>query len=83
LLKMFDVKNKRAVITGGAQGFGKEFGIRLAGAGCRVCLADLDVVKGEEAKKEIQKLFNLKDDRFWRYLNVSHFQSAKRGILGL
>ena len=22
---------------------------------------------GEEAKKEIQKQFNLKDDRFWRY----------------
>lgn len=65
--KMFDVKGKRAIVTGGAQGFGKEFGTRLAGAGCRVCLADLDAVKGEEAKKEIQKQFNLKDDRFWRY----------------
>ena len=30
---MFDVKGKRAIITGGAQGFGKAFGIRLAGAG--------------------------------------------------
>jgi NAD(P)-dependent dehydrogenase (short-subunit alcohol dehydrogenase family) len=60
---MFDVNGKRAIITGGAQGFGREFGIRLAGSGCRICLADLDEVKGEETKKEIQRRFNLKDDR--------------------
>ena len=60
---MFDVKGKRAIITGGAQGFGKAFGIRLAGAGCRICLADLDVSKGEETKKEIQNRFGLQDDR--------------------
>ena len=60
---MFDVRGKRAIITGGAQGFGKAFGIRLAGAGCRICLADLDGSKGEETKKEIQNRFGLQDDR--------------------
>lgn len=59
---MYDVKGRRAIITGGAQGFGREFGIRLVGAGCRVCLADLDEVKGEETKKEIQRRYNLTDD---------------------
>ncbi len=38
---MYEVKGRRAIITGGAMGFGKEFGVQLVAAGCKVCLSDI------------------------------------------
>ena len=32
---MFDVSDRVAIVTGGARGFGKEFGIRLLRAGAK------------------------------------------------
>ena len=61
---MFDVSGTRAIITGGAQGFGREFARRLLQKGCRVCVTDLDETKGLEAKEELKKQFGLDDDRF-------------------
>ena len=58
---MYEVKGSRAIITGSAQGFGKEFAKRLLGKGCKVCLSDIDEVKGEETKSQFQKQFGLDD----------------------
>ncbi len=58
---MFDVSGKLAIVTGAAQGFGKDFTRRLVEKGCKVCMADIDVGKGNEAKNEIKTKFGLKD----------------------
>lgn len=59
---MYDVSGKRAIITGGAQGFGRQFARRLLQKGCRVCITDIDEIKGQEAKKEFQEQFGIKDN---------------------
>jgi NAD(P)-dependent dehydrogenase (short-subunit alcohol dehydrogenase family) len=61
---MYEVLGKRAIITGGAQGFGKQFARRLLQKGCRVCITDIDENKGQEAKKEFQEQFGIKEKRF-------------------
>ena len=59
---MYEVKGRRAIITGSAQGFGKEFAKRLLQKGCKVCLSDIDEIKGLETKVQFQKQFGLADD---------------------
>ena len=59
---MYDVNGSRAIITGSAQGLGKEFAKRLLQDGCKVCLSDVDEVKGLETKLQFQKQFGLGDD---------------------
>jgi NAD(P)-dependent dehydrogenase (short-subunit alcohol dehydrogenase family) len=61
---MYDVSGKRALITGGAQGFGRQFARRLLQKGCRVCITDIDQNKGQETKKEFQEQFGIKENRF-------------------
>ena len=59
---MYEVNGSRAIITGSAQGFGKEFAKRLLQNGCKVCLTDIDEVKGLETKDQFQKEFKLDDN---------------------
>ena len=59
---MFDVRGKRVIITGGAQGLGKEFARRLLQEGCRVCISDVDVDKGGETVNLFQKQFGCAED---------------------
>lgn len=56
---MFEVANRRVIVTGAAQGLGKEFVRRLLQEGCRVCVSDVDTTKGLETKSEFQKQFSL------------------------
>jgi NAD(P)-dependent dehydrogenase (short-subunit alcohol dehydrogenase family) len=70
---MYDVSGKRAIITGGAQGFGKQFARRLLQKGCRVCITDIDENKGQEAKKEFQEQFGIKENRYTVYI-IQTFQ---------
>ncbi|MFC1566536.1 SDR family NAD(P)-dependent oxidoreductase, partial [bacterium] len=37
-----ELKDKYAVVTGGAQGIGKEIALTLAEAGCNVCITDIN-----------------------------------------
>jgi 3alpha(or 20beta)-hydroxysteroid dehydrogenase len=76
---MYDVSGKRAIITGGAQGFGRQFARRLLQKGCRVCITDIDEIKGQEAKKEFQEQFGIKDNR----LGVIQIALDTQGISGL
>ena len=59
---MYEVNGSRAIITGSAQGFGKEFAKRLLENGCKVCLTDINEVKGLETKDQFQKEFKLDDN---------------------
>jgi 3-oxoacyl-[acyl-carrier protein] reductase len=46
------LKNKTAIITGGAQGIGRETTVAFAKEGCRVVIWDIDAEKAEETKRE-------------------------------
>jgi len=59
---MFELANRRAIVTGGAQGLGKEFVRRLLQDGCSVCLSDVDSKTGLETKLEFQKQFGFDDN---------------------
>ncbi len=59
---MFDVNGRRAIVTGGARGFGREFARRLLQKGCKVCISDVDIKTGEETKSELQREFGLSDN---------------------
>ena len=53
----FDVKNQISIVTGSAQGFGKEFSKRLLENGAKVCLSDVNQVAGEKTLEEFRKQF--------------------------
>jgi len=59
---MFELANRRVIVTGGAQGLGKEFVRRLLQENCRVCLSDVDTATGLETKSQFQKQFGLDDN---------------------
>ena len=55
LPKFCDLKGKVAIVTGAAKGMGKADSLKLAGAGAKVVLADIDVVGCQLVADEIKK----------------------------
>ena len=49
----FDLKNRTAIITGGAQGFGLDIAKRFIKSGANVIIWDIDQKELEKASKEI------------------------------
>jgi len=56
-LEKFTLKDKIAIITGGAGRLGPSFSEALMEAGCKVVLADFDKKRGEEAVGRLEKKF--------------------------
>ena len=52
-MNQFDLKNKTAVITGGAQGFGFDIAKRFLQSGCKVIIWDIDENELSKASKEL------------------------------
>lgn len=77
ILKMFKLDNKKAIITGGAQGLGKAFAIALAQAGSDVAIADIKVDKAKSVSQEI-KSFGRKSIAI--YADVSSKSGAEKMI---
>jgi NAD(P)-dependent dehydrogenase (short-subunit alcohol dehydrogenase family) len=59
---MFELTGRRVIITGAAQGFGKEFARRLLQENCSVCISDINIDTGTKTKSEFQKEFKLTEN---------------------
>ena len=49
----FDFKNRTALVTGGAQGFGLDIAKRFLKSGAKVIIWDIDPKMTEKAKKDL------------------------------
>ncbi|MCX7668168.1 MAG: SDR family NAD(P)-dependent oxidoreductase, partial [Atribacterota bacterium] len=54
--ELFDLHGEVAIVTGGAQGLGKEMSLALAEAGASVVVADVNLEKAKSVAQEIEKL---------------------------
>ncbi len=71
----FDFKDRTAVITGGAQGFGLDIAKRFLDAGAKVIIWDIDPKLIEEASKEMNNS-NLSTN----IVDVSNFKDVKAAV---
>ena len=62
----FDARGQIAIITGSAQGFGKEFAKRLLRKGAKVCLSDVNEEVGAQTLEELEKTYGAKNVTFKR-----------------
>ena len=63
---VYDTKNKIAIVTGSAKGFGKEFVVRLLKNGARVCVTDVNEADGEDTTKSLKVKFGSQNVTFHR-----------------
>ena len=68
----FDLKNKTAIITGGAQGFGLDIAKRFLDSGAKVIIWDID---DNELLKDSKELNNT--DLSFNVVDVSNFKNVK------
>jgi len=54
--ELFSLQEEVAIVTGGAQGLGKEMAMGLAEAGAHIVIADLDVETAQNTASEIKEL---------------------------
>ena len=71
----FDLKNRTAVITGGAQGFGLDIAKRFLDSGANVIIWDIDEKELLKASKELNNS-NLK----YKIVDVSNFNEVKKTV---
>merc|ERR1712241_398332 len=62
----FAVKNEIAIVTGSAQGFGKEFAKRLLVNGAKVCISDVNEEQGLKTVEELGKTYGTNGVTFKR-----------------
>ena len=74
-MNKFDLKNKSAVITGGAQGFGLDIAKKFLEFGAKVRIWDIDSKELNEAKKKINNP-NLDFD----VVDVSDYQNVNNTV---
>ena len=74
-MNKFDFKNKTAVITGGAQGFGLEIAKNFLSSGAKVYIWDIDKLELEKASKFLNNE-NLK----YNIVDVTKFDEIKKTV---
>ena len=75
-MNKFDFKNKTAVITGGAQGFGLDIAKKFLNFGAKVIIWDVDK---KELNKAAQKINHLRLS--FEAVDVSNFKKVKKNAL--
>jgi NAD(P)-dependent dehydrogenase (short-subunit alcohol dehydrogenase family) len=78
--ELLSLSGKVAVITGAASGIGLATARRLAQAGARIALLDIDEKKGREAEEEIRKTYG--EVKFFR-CDVRSDAECRKGIEGV
>ena len=71
----FDLKNRYAIITGGAQGFGLDIARRFIKSGSKVRIWDIDETELQKASKEINS-----DKLSYDVVDVSSFTKVKNTV---
>ena len=71
-----DLKNKVAIITGGAQGFGLAISKRIIESGGKVVIWDVDEIAVEAALKEINS-----NDLSFKKVDVTNFEEIEKALL--
>ena len=74
----FDLKNKTAIITGGAQGFGLDIAKRFINSGAQVIIWDIDKDEILKASKEINDA-NL----LYNVVDISNYKQVKDTVDGI
>ena len=74
-MHQFDLKNKTAIITGGAQGFGLDIAKRFLNSGAKVIIWDVDE---DELKKAINEVDNPNFSH--NIVDVSNFKNIKETV---
>ena len=69
-MSFFEIKDHIAIITGSAQGFGKEFAKRLLQSGAKVCISDVNQSEGQKTTDEFIQVFG-KDNVTFKKCNVT------------
>ena len=71
----FDLKNRTAIITGGAQGFGLDIAKRFLKSGAKVIIWDIDE---DQLKKTINEVDN--PNLLYNIVDVSNFKNVKETV---
>ena len=74
-MNRFDLKNKTAVITGGAQGFGLDITKKFLSFGANVNIWDIDKAQLKKAKKIINNI-NLN----YQVMDVTNFKNVEKAV---
>jgi hypothetical protein len=74
--KPTDISGQVALVTGGANGLGREIAFRLAEERCNVVIVDLNLNEAQETAAEIAKRFKVKTAAF--KVDVSDFDAIQR-----
>ena len=74
-MHQFDLKNRTAIITGGAQGFGLDIAKRFLNSGAKAIIWDIDE---DELKKAINAVDN--PNLSYNVVDVSNFKDAKETV---
>ncbi len=73
---MFSLKNKTAIITGGASGIGKAIAIMFTRQGCSVHIADMD----DNAKVVVEEINAAGGNSFFHHCNVANQTEVKNAV---
>jgi len=74
-MHQFDLKNRTAIITGGAQGFGLDIAKRFLNSGAKAIIWDIDE---DELKKAVKLVNNL--NLSYNVVDVSNFKNVKETV---
>ena len=74
-MHQFDLKNKTAVITGGAQGFGLDIAKKFLSSGSKVFIWDIDENELLKAVKEINN-----KDLNYNVVDVTNFDQIQKTV---
>jgi len=74
-MHQFDLKNRKAIITGGAQGFGLDIAKRFLNSGAKVIIWDID----EDEVKKVTKDIN-SPNLSYNVVDVANFKNVKETV---